>query len=69
MTPVSEFEEELIKSELTGYITRLSEWLVAMEDIYVTNQPMLSIDNMRQACKRFDQIERVVFEGSEQTDQ
>lgn len=69
MTELSEFEIELLKNELTGYITRMNDWCLAMTDIYVHNQHVLTTDNMLQAVARFDAIERAVFENSNQSDQ
>ena len=65
MTELSEFETELLKNELTGYITRMNDWCMAMTDIYVHNQHMLTTDNMQQAITRFASIEQTVFDSSE----
>ena len=65
MNQLSEFEIELLKNELAGVVTRISEWGMAMQDIYVDNQQMLSVDDMQQALHRLNQIERAMYDDSE----
>ena len=63
-----DFELELIKSEVSGYVSRMKDWLLAMEDIFITNAHTLTKEQLRRGCITLGKVEGSAFGEKNATD-
>ena len=63
-----DFELDVIKSEVTGHVRRMKDWLLAMEDIFVTNVDTLTKEQLRRGCTTLIKVEEIAFGKPDATD-